>query len=174
MRLFISLFFPLAILVLPINSSASDIKCAIEKYRRYATAQQEWQRTSTDLIVNANSKFKNIAILDRDIQLYSIEMKLIETEYMVANAPDRVRFEAVLNGWFTLNDDDKIKIAKSNPRYTDLSNLLQTTSSSINNPDIVALRPQMQNQISTMSDYQSLLRSTSTTMVKINSILCSK
>ena len=174
MRLFISLFFPLAILVLPINSSASDIKCAIEKYRRYATAQQEWQRTSTDLIVNANSKFKNIAILDRDIQLYSIEMKLIETEYMVANAPDRVRFEAVLNGWFTLNDDDKIKIAKSNPRYTDLSNLLQTTSSSINNPDIVALRPQMQNQISTMSEYQSLLRSTSTTMVKINSILCSK
>lgn len=174
MRLFISVFFPLAILVLPINSSASDIKCASEKYRRYAMAQQEWQRTSTDLIVNANSKFKNIAILDRDIQLYSIEMKLIETEYMVANAPDRVRFEAVLNSWFTLNDDDKVKIAKSNPRYTELSNLLQAASSSINNPDNVALRPQMQNQISTMPEYQSLLRSFSTAMVKINSIVCSK
>lgn len=174
MQLFISLFFPLVILVLPISSSASDIKCAMEKYRRYAMAQQEWQRTSTDLIVNANSKFKNIAILDRDVQLYSIEMKLIETEYMVANAPDRVRFDAVLNGWFTLNDDDRVKISKSNSRYMELSNLLQATSSSINNPDVVALRPQLQNQISTMSEYQSLLRSTTTAMVKINSIVCSK
>ena len=174
MRLFASLFFPLVMLVLPIDSSASGIKCAIEKYRRYATAQEQWQRDSTDLIVNANSKFREIATLGRDIQLYLIEMKLIETEFMVVNAPERVRFEAILNGWFTLNDNDKVEIAKSNPRYTELSNLLQVARLRIRDPDIVALRPLMQNQVSTMSEYQSLLHKTSASMMTINGIACNK
>lgn len=174
MRFLISLVVPLAILVLPTNSSASDIKCALEKYRSYASAQQEWQRNSTNLIVNANSQIKDIAILVRDFQLYSIEMKLIETEYMVANEPDRVHFEAILNNWFRLNDDDKAKIDKNNPRYAELTNLLQTTMSSITSPEIAVQRPLMEKQISSMPEYQSLLRSTSATMVKINSIVCSK
>ena len=175
MRTILYLIIPLVMLILPINSSASGIKCAIEKYRQYATAQEQWQRASSDMIVNANNKFKDIAILGRDMQLYDIEMKLIETEYMVANAPDRVRYEGILNGWFTLNSKDKAEIAKSNPRYTELLNLWGATSSRyFTSFDDSGLGKSMQNQTSNMPEFQNLLHGFSVKMVKINNIVCAK
>ncbi len=90
MRLLMPLWFLLATLIAPINANAADIKCAIEKYRSYATAQEQWQRAVTDLIVkNANVNLKDVAMLYLGDQLNLIEMNRIGVEFMLLNAPTR-------------------------------------------------------------------------------------
>ena len=172
MRLLIPLSFLFTALTVPFNANALDIQCAIDKYKNYASAQEQWQRALTDLTVKTNGNLKDIANMYLSDQLNYIEMNRIAVEFMLHRNPNKVRLDTSINQWLTIDSDDKSTIAKSSNRYAELLSLANATKQRLPHPDGEAIRTLMRDHILKMTEYQNLLAQFNTAVTKVNSKAC--
>ena len=166
------LSFFLYSLVAPINASALNIQCAFGNYKNYSTAQEQWQRGLTDLIVKTNGNLKDVASMYLADQLNYIEMNLIAIEFTLRHNPSKIRTDAPINQWLDLDSDNKLAIAKISNRYAELLNLANAAKRRPSHPDGEALRMLMRNRIVKTTEYQNLLSEFNRVVANMNSNAC--
>ncbi len=172
MRLLIPLSFLFTALIVAFNANALEIQCAIDKYKNYASAQEQWQRALTDLTVKTNGNLKDVANMYLSDQLKHIEINRIEVEFMLHRNPNKVRLDTSINQWLTIDSDDKSMIAKSSNRYAELLVWANAAKKRPPHPDGEAIRTLMRDDIVKITEYQNLLTQFNTAVTKVNSKAC--
>lgn len=172
MRLLMPLSFIFAALTVSFNANALDIDCTIDKYKKYASAQEQWQRALTDLTLKANEKLKDVAHMYLSDQLNHIEMNRIAVEFMLHHNPSKVRLNVSINQWLTIDGNDKSMIANSSKRYAELLISTKAAQQRPPHPDGEAIRTLMRDHIIKMTEYQNLLTKFNMATTKINSQAC--
>lgn len=107
-------------MAMPLFAQPDSLTCDIDKYERYASAQEAWQQDLARLIVTERPEFRAVSRVLLHDQLRKIEMAKIAVREQLVKSPTRVATNMPLNQWLSLSREDRSQLAPDNRRYAAL------------------------------------------------------
>ena len=154
------------------SQAATDPECITDKYRRYAEAQEDWQRSLTELMIDRAPEYAGVARQFMEDQLTAIERNLLTVEWLASNAPSELRTEGALNTWIRIGPETTERIERSSDRYRELARLQERVRTRPADPDGEQLRALMREEITLLPQYETLLDSLMQSVEEATAIEC--
>lgn len=139
-------------------ASAETHECLIGKYAQYAQAQEQWQKGMTQLIIEKEPKYIEVAQRYLEDQLRYIELSQQAVTFLAGQAADQLRAHLSMNRWLSLSIKDRQVIAKANERYAALLQEAELARKRPSHPDGDALREMMRSEIMPSDAYKTLFK----------------
>jgi len=164
--------FILTLLFLFCSNSAFGNTCLLSKYKKYTSAQSEWQNDLSSLLVKKEPKLETVINLYRDDQLAYIFRKLLAVQLLLETSPEKVRASKKVNQWLQMNKSEHEILANKNPAYNKLHNNVLSNRLRETHPDGDKVRELMRVEIMQTEDFKKLLSEFTNKVDKINDIEC--
>ena len=146
--------------------------CTLDKYSRYAQAQEAWQRGLAQLIAAVAPRHAELSQLFLSDQLRKIEGDKLAVEHLANHVPAKLRTHMTLNNWLSLSDEDQSRIASQSSRYRELQRLEEVVRKRPPHPGGDELRQIMRSEIMKSPAYTELLQRFSQSVKDIERIQC--
>ncbi|MGP8052443.1 MAG: hypothetical protein ACLQAH_01340 [Limisphaerales bacterium] len=133
---------------------------AIQARAKYAAAQESWQRGLAELTIRANPDFREIATVQRDLQVAYVEQSNARFRYLLEHDSSRIILTNGVSQFanFDWTDADTKALAKTDPAYVLLQERITTLEKKNDQEsDWPKFRAWFRDTFSKSSDYKNLL-----------------
>ena len=146
---------------LPSSANADNFRDAATRARtEYAAAQVKWQTGLAALVAQSKPEFKEIATVQRDLQLSWIEQGTAQFRYLLDHDFHRIVLTNGVSQFlnFEWTDADTKALTKSNPTYDKLQKRIKVLEKKNDEqPDWPKFRVWFHDTLSKSKDYEALL-----------------
>ena len=143
-----------------VASADSFHNIATQAWTKYTAAQASWQRGLAELVMWMNPRFREIATVQRDLQLASIERSTARFRYLLEHDPHRIVLTNGVSHFanFEWTDTDTELLTESDPAYAQLQKRIMTLKKKNDEKsDWPEFRAWFRDTLSRSKDYEALL-----------------
>lgn len=148
-------------IVTPFAASADSFHdIATQARTKYAAAQESWQRGLVELVTRTAPNFREIATVERDLQLAYIEQSTARFRYLLEHDSQRIILTNGVSQFanFDWSDKDTKTLLDSDLAYPQLQKkILELQKKNDAEPDWTKFRAWFRDTLSKSEDYKTLL-----------------
>lgn len=133
---------------------------AQQAHAKYAAAQEIWQRDLAEQTAKANPEFRELATVQRDLQLANIEQKKARFPYLLEHDPSRIVLTGGISKFanFEWTERDTQSLASTSPTYSQLQKKIEALEKQNGiQPDWPKFRTWFRETFSKSDEYKKLL-----------------
>ncbi|WP_341217414.1 hypothetical protein [Neptunomonas phycophila] len=153
-------------------SSALGNECLHQKYKKYVDLQTQWQYDYSNLMVANHPELKEVMYRYRDTQLALIEQRFIAFTIYVADAPEKIQTEKLLNQWLVLNPSIKNELSLQYPKFKIIDDKVELYNSLGDHKDGDNAREVFRSEIAPSQEFSRLLSRFNSNVSVLNDTSC--
>ncbi len=163
----------IALVVFSTTATASDVtQCNIDKFSSYSKAKEAFQRSITDLAINAVPEAKDTAIAYLNDQIMLINRQKLAVELLLTHNPAKVQVSERLRRWLALRPKDDKALSKLSPKYAALMERIAKSREVQNLPNADKLHEAMRTKIAPSPQFRKLYEALNKKNRQLNRIHC--